>query len=752
MRSGIRLCLICDRPQPYVDMFTDCSMITLVQSDGLDLILTDYPPERFADIPLFGQYPLISVGSVDNAASAMRALRAGASYYLAHPTCEQMLVAIEQVMATLPIQRLDKVAQAAPIMLHLINREGILLDVNAHCLHELGYRRDDLIGKPFTWLIASASSSAEILPQLWRFGSLLNQPQQYRRHQGAALDVLINASVLLGEERAVVTAYNITNQRAIEAAERDQRLLVEALHATTTTLTATLDFDEVLDRILSSVAQVVPYDTASIMLIEDDAARIVRNQSATDLGREISVPRALFKIEDTPTLRLMLTTGRPLAIANTAAYVPWVHLPQSDWIKSFVGVPIMADGEVIGFLTLNSGKYSTYNQHHAERLLSFANQASSAIRNARHYETIQRHATELERRVVARTAELNRERQKLQTILEATGEGIVYIADDHIQYANQAIQNITGYQSDELIGHALSAFDIKGRFAEKWAAMRAQVMAGAIFRDEIRMLRKDGVKIDAGLTVSLFGDGSDGRQRIVVVVRDISQEKALQDQQSRFIAMASHELRTPIANLRTRLYLVKRDPYRMSEHLDVINLVTIRMQQLIEDMLDQSRFDGGMIPLNYAEVELQQLVGDVIRVQSAEAEARNIRLRINLTDKPQCVWADAGRLTQVITNLVTNSLSYTEPGGLIEVGLKTDGQQAIITVRDTGMGIAPEYLNTIFKPFVRGNDKVNGTGLGLSIAREIVELHHGKIWVESKLDQGSCFFISLQLLDNRKRS
>jgi signal transduction histidine kinase len=278
--------------------------------------------------------------------------------------------------------------------------------------------------------------------------------------------------------------------------------------------------------------------------------------------------------------------------------------------------------------------------------------------------------------------------------------------------------------------------------------VRTEVETGAICRDEIRLARKDGVLIDAGLTVSRSGDPADGTRPIVVVVRDISQEKALQGQQSRFIATASHELRTPITNLRTRLYLVQRDPQRMAEHLEVINDVTLRMQRLVEDLLDQSRFERGLILLNLAAVELQQLLSDVVRVQSAEAEAKDIRLSIRLTNGPQIVRADAERLTQVITNLVTNSLHYTPLGGSVEIGLATANQQAIITVKDTGMGIAPENLDSIFKPFVRGNELVKGTGLGLSIAREIVELHNGTIWAESKLNEGSSFFISLQLLSD----
>ncbi len=752
MRPRIRLRLLCDHAQPFVDLFANDSSITLVTDGDADLIVTDFPPERFADITGADYSPMICVGQKDDAASAMRALQAGANHYLAQPKREQLLAAFEQALMPSTPHRLDAVAQAAPVMMHLISRNGILLDVNTRCLEELDYQRTDLIGQPLTQLMTSPTAitvTEEYLPRLWQTGSIMDCQNHYQRRTGSVLDVVLNARVLPDDHHAVVTVHNVTGQRKLEAAERDQRLLAEALHSTTTTLTSTLNFDEVLDRILSSVAQVVPFDTANIMLVENDIARMVRNQRATELGREINVPTVTFRINDTPTLHTMFTTGRPLTIPNTDTYARWVHLPQSRWIKSFVGAPIRADDEVIGFLTLNSGSYGAYTQQHAERLLSFANQTSSAIRNARQFETIQRYANELEQRVASRTAELNRERQQLQTILEATGEGIVYIANDHIQYVNQAITNITGYSAAELVGQPLAAFDYKGHFAEKWEAMRSDVEAGDSYRAEIRLRRKDGVKFDAGLTVSLSGIPADGYSQIVVVVRDISQEKGLQNQQSRFIATASHELRTPITNLRTRLYLLNRDPQRIGEHLDVINDVTLRMQKLVEDLLDQSRFERGLIALNLAEVELQQLLSDVVRVQMAEAEAKDIQLRINLTDSPQYIEADAQRLTQVITNLVTNSLHYTPAGGSIDVGLEADDQQAIITVRDNGMGIAPENLSTIFKPFVRGNDRVKGTGLGLSIAQEIVDLHNGRIWVESELDQGSCFFIALPLLNNR---
>src|SRR5690606_28382285 len=263
----------------------------------------------------------------------------------------------------------------------------------------------------------------------------------------------------VGRELAMAVAQNLTHQKHVELAEREQRVLAEALRDTTAALNNTLDFDEVLDRILSNVARVVPYDTGTVMLIDGDRARMVRNQRSSDLGRQILVPTAAFDIVSTPTLFWLYKHGLPLAIPDTREYPDWVDLPQSAWIRSFVGAPIIDEGRVIGYLTLNSGIKGSFTQQHAERLATFAHHAGIASRNARLYDAVQRYAGELEKRVARRTAQLNIERNQLRAIVEATGEGIVYSEADQIEYVNPAFTTMTGYTSDELVGKPLSVLN-----------------------------------------------------------------------------------------------------------------------------------------------------------------------------------------------------------------------------------------------------------------------------------------------------
>jgi two-component system phosphate regulon sensor histidine kinase PhoR len=233
----------------------------------------------------------------------------------------------------------------------------------------------------------------------------------------------------------------------------------------------------------------------------------------------------------------------------------------------------------------------------------------------------------------------------------------------------------------------------------------------------------------------------------VTIVRDISREKILQAQKSRFVAHASHELRTPITNLKTRLYLLRRRPQDFEYHMSVLEEVTDRMKKLVEDLLDISRLERGAIPLKQEQLEVQPMVERAVQVQRPEAERKQQSLTLEMPTTPLYVYADSGRINQVITNLLTNAINYTPESGSIRVAVEADnvGKYVLIHVEDTGIGIEHDNLPHIFQPFFRVVSEIEGTGLGLSIAREIIELHDGAIEVTSVLGRGSIFTVRLAL-------
>jgi signal transduction histidine kinase len=196
--------------------------------------------------------------------------------------------------------------------------------------------------------------------------------------------------------------------------------------------------------------------------------------------------------------------------------------------------------------------------------------------------------------------------------------------------------------------------------------------------------------------------------------------------------------------------LLGKQPERFDEHIKVMESVSESMRSLVEDLLDVSRFERGIITLEREPIILQNLIREVVNVLSSNSEYKKINLSCELPEVPLVVAIDARRMRQVLTNLIMNALHYTPSGGTIMVKLDQvagqDQDYAIIKVQDSGIGIAPEILPRIFEPFFRASEGgAGGTGLGLTISREIVELHDGTISVESQLGEGSTFSVQFPI-------
>lgn len=549
--------------------------------------------------------------------------------------------------------------------------------------------------------------------------------------------------------RVVGAATDITARKNAEQAEREQRLLAEALSAAAASIAQSLDLDDVLDSILTALGRVVPYDAASIMLIEDETAVVARHQGFTFSDQESFLQSHRFPLQATASLRDVYERGQAVLVAETAAYPGWVRQPITSWIASWIGAPIRSGDAVIGFLNVDSREPGHFTGQHANRLQMFADQCSAAVRNAQLYQTVRQQAADLERRVAARTAELEQERRELVAILDSMGEGMCYIENGCIRYANRALLEMTGFALAELINLPLSALVADSDRIDV-ADVDAALHENRVWRAELLLRTSGAALLETGITVApLSADGA-AVPGAVAIMRDISLEKNLQRQKSRFISTASHELRTPITNLNTRMYLIQRDPSRMTEHLMVIADVVERMRGLSENLLNLAQLEHGTIALDRQPASLQGLAAAVARVQQAEAELKGVTLTLRLTpDAPLLVSVDIGRITQVLTNLVINAINYTPPNGQVVIETaRLDGQSAGVRVIDTGVGIAPEYLTQVFEPFFRiQGGTVRGTGLGLSIAYEVVLLHGGEITVTSEPGRGSCFTVRLPLAD-----
>ena len=220
-----------------------------------------------------------------------------------------------------------------------------------------------------------------------------------------------------------------------------------------------------------------------------------------------------------------------------------------------------------------------------------------------------------------------------------------------------------------------------------------------------------------------------------------------------FVSMVSHELRTPLTSIQGYAELLVEGadiPDReRQECLASVKSNAERLLALINELLDLSRIEAGRIDLHCAAIDLKPLIEGAARSLRPLIDRKRQDLKLDLEDAQAVVWADADRVTQILTNLISNANKYTPEGGRITVTARRAGAFACVEIRDTGIGLSAEQQAQLFTPFFRaqrrGKDHAGGTGLGLVITRSLVELHGGKITVSSPPDQGSTFSFTLPI-------
>ncbi len=523
-----------------------------------------------------------------------------------------------------------------------------------------------------------------------------------------------------------------------DLARRQQLAIIDAQREIVAALNSSLGLDDVLDTMLNNLPRLVPHDSASIMLVTNHIAQIIRHRGFDPAMHDELIQFGL-DVRTDKFMRHMIESHTGVIVPDVYQDEEWTKFEHTISIRGYMGVPILHQGEFIGVINVDSHQPNTFKEEHLQRLQSFADQASIAIRNANR-------TAELEHRVAKRTTELDRERRFLQGILDGTGEGILYAEEAHIRFANATLSAMTGYAPYQLINTTIDTlFPIQSRHQWDWHEVRDRLTQVGVWRGEATIQRNDGTTFEAGITMSAID--SDHMQT-VTIVRDISTEKELEAQKTRFIANASHELRSPLTSLNMRIFMMQRDPARLLEHFDSFSQSVDRLNRLVEDLLDVSRFENGIIQLRRRNIVLQRMAIDAVQMHQPEAQDRQIQLYAEVNDTPLTVYADPDRIGQVLSNLITNAINYTAEGGVITVKMYNNGA-VYLEVCDTGYGISPADLDKIFTPFFRATttSHIRGTGLGLSISREIMRLHGGELTVESEVGKGSVFRLMLPPAD-----
>lgn len=539
--------------------------------------------------------------------------------------------------------RFRTLVEQSPASIVITDLKGNIEYVNPKFSRVTGYATTEVVGQN-PRILKSGELPAEEYRRMW---TTISQGGEWRGEfhnrkkngelywESASITGIRNAAGVITHYLAVKE--DITEQKRTLQAEEEQRRLAEALRDTAANLNSTLEFDAVLDQILVNVGRVVPHDGANIMLISGDTAYVCLSRGYD--GKQARDQVMLVRLPITlPHLQAMITTGQPLIVSDTAAEPRWLAVGLTDWVRSYLSTPIRIKGETVGFINLDSATPGFFNQTHASRLVIFADQAATAVENARLYQQAQ---TELA------------ERRKIEA---------------QLQQAKEAAE----------------------------AASQAK---------------------------------------------------------SIFLANMSHELRTPLNAILGFAQLMQRDPNLNADQRD--NLKTIlhsgqHLLTLINDVLDMSKIESGRVTLHPDDFDLWRLLGDLEEMFGLRAADKHLVLTFAITPElPRYIRADAGKLRQVLINLLGNAVKFTTEGGVAlraELQNADDQPRLCIEVEDTGPGLTADELNLIFEPFVQtasGHKSQEGTGLGLPISRQFVQIMGGELLVDSAPGYGSTFSFSI---------
>jgi PAS domain S-box-containing protein len=519
----------------------------------------------------------------------------------------------------------------------------------------------------------------------------------------------------------------------------NQSSFLSALLSIAETATQSLQTEKILNDTLDKSLEILNFDVGSVRVLDRDMRNTLIRIDRGFRHPPNYTPRNQHRIE-----KLMIDTMKP-HVSPDIRKDP-IHKSQSmerEGIISAAHVPIMSKKRVFGSLTIGSRRAHKFSVKEIDLLKAFGSQLGMALENAFLFE------------------EVATGKAYIENLVENAADAIICTdREDLIQTWNRGAEVLFGYTKDEVIGKHLSILLPPERVHEL-EEMRTKVELSGALRDiEVRSKRKDGAIIYLSLSVSPIKDPEEKIVGFLRVGKDISEKrrfqrrlKELDRMKSDFVSNVSHELRTPLTAIKGSVDnmldgITGSLNEKQSRYLNRIKSNADRLGRLITDLLDLSKIEAGKIDLRPAYLTVNLLAKEVVEVLRTVAGEKLINLEVVSSEDNVQVWGDRDKVVQILMNLVGNALKFTPLHGEISVAIeKLDAEWVKLSVADTGPGIPAEEAAKIFDKFYQveqsNKQKTRGTGLGLAISKALVDMHGGKIWIESGVDRGSVFSFTL---------
>jgi PAS domain S-box-containing protein len=364
---------------------------------------------------------------------------------------------------------------------------------------------------------------------------------------------------------------------------------------------------------------------------------------------------------------------------------------------------------------------------------------------------------------------LQESEERFRLLVEGTHDYAIFMLDPrgNVVSWNAGAERIKGYRPEEILGKHFSTFYPKEAIDKGQPDLGLKTAeAYGRFENEGWRVRKDGTRFWANAIITALRDKTGKLKGFSKITRDLTERRQLERAQlqaelmadlnrrkDEFLAMLSHELRNPLSPIINAVHLLRlhkdEDPVQQQARA-IIERQVDHMTRLVNDLLEVSRITTGKIRLERQHIDLRGVVERAVEVvRSLMAQCKH-ELSVTLPSQPVWLFADATRMEQVTVNLLTNAAKYTPQGGRVSITLQQEGEDAVLRVRDTGIGIASEFLPTIFDLFTQAEKSLDrsqgGLGVGLTVVQRVVEIHGGKVEAHSAgIGQGSEFTVRLPI-------
>lgn len=537
-----------------------------------------------------------------------------------------------------------------------------------------------------------------------------------------------------GKNRKGLSPETPHRKRQLPTRARD----LSALLTIAETATQSLDTDKILNDTLDKSLEILRFDVGLIRVLDPESrnttVRVTRGLHSPDFFPPKNI------LQEPTTLAIILKTQEPYVTPDIRKDPIYKNRTlMREGVISAAHAPLMSKGRMLGTLTVGSRRYHKFARREINLLKAFGSQLGAALENAHLYD------------------EVSESKAYIENLVENAGDAIVSTdLKDRILTWNRGAEVIFGHSKEEAVGKSLTILFPPGRFKELEDIRSKVQLTGVIRNLEVRRKRKDGVIIDVALAVSPIHDRTGKVIGFLHLAKDITEKmryeqrlRELDKMKSDFVSNVSHELRTPLTSIKGSVDnmldgITGALNEKQSRYLTRIKSNADRLTRLINNILDLSRIEAGKIDLKPTHLSLVALAQEVTESIRPVAVEKLISLEVASPENSATAWADRDKITQVLMNLVGNAVKFTPAHGKVSVAIQRNGDQWMkISVTDTGPGIPPEEARKIFDRFYQvaqtGNQKAKGTGLGLAISRALVEMHGGKIWVESGMGRGSTF-------------